>query len=215
MNKFDLYLFDLDGTVLDSKEDIALAVNYALKKVNLKERTSQEIVKYVGYGAKKLIDDLLYGYPENVKGEVLGYFREFYTKNPVVKSVLYPNVKEIFYRIWKENRRIGIVTNKYEEISRKILRHFGIDSQIDILVGGDTTDERKPSPKPILYAIEKLSANPEKTVLIGDSETDITSGKNAKIFSCLVLHGYGNKKAAIDLNPDFVIKDFNNFEVLL
>ncbi|MEZ0323449.1 MAG: HAD-IIIA family hydrolase [Hydrogenothermaceae bacterium] len=214
MSKFNLYLFDLDGTILDSKEDIAIAVNYGLKKVGLPERDSNEIVKYVGYGAKKLIDDLLKEFDEEIKNEVLIHFREFYTQNPVIKSKIYPNVEDILKKLKDKGKNISVVTNKYEDISKRILEYFKIDRYIDLVVGADTTSEKKPSPKPVFYILEKLNQTKENTILIGDSETDIQTSKNAGIYSCFVLHGYGNRELALKLNPDFVIKNFSEFEVI-
>ncbi|MCX7760631.1 MAG: HAD-IA family hydrolase [Hydrogenothermaceae bacterium] len=214
MSRFNLYIFDLDGTILDSKEDIAIAVNYGLKKVGLKERDTQEIVRFVGYGAKKLIDDLLPEFNEDIRKEVLGYFREFYTQNPVIKSTLYPGVEDILKNLKNSGKKVSIVTNKYEEISKRIIEHFKIDRYIDLVVGADTTSEKKPNPKPVFYTLEKLEEDKEKSILIGDSETDIQTSKNASISGCLVLHGYGNKELALKLNPDFIIKDFYEFEVI-
>lgn len=213
MNNYNLYIFDLDGTILDSKEDIAMAVNYGLEKVGIKAKPSEEVVKYVGYGAKKLIDDLLPDFPDDIKNKVLEFFREFYTSNPVIKSRLYEGVEEILSGIKSKDKKVAVVTNKYEEISKRILKHFQILDLIDIVVGADTTQERKPSPLPVFYALEKINKKKEETIIIGDSETDILTGKNASISTCLVLHGYGNKSMALSLKPDFVIKSLKELEV--
>lgn len=213
MNNYNLYIFDLDGTILDSKEDIAMAVNYGLEKVGIEAKPSEEVVKYIGYGAKKLIDDLLPDFPDDIKNKVLEFFREFYTSNPVIKSRLYEGVEEILSGIKSKNKKVAVVTNKYEEISKRILKHFQILDLIDIVVGADTTQERKPSPLPVFYALEKINKKKEETIIIGDSETDILTGKNASISTCLVLHGYGNKSMALSLKPDFVIKSLKELEV--
>lgn len=213
MNNFDLYIFDLDGTLLDSKEDIAIAVNYGLEKLGLGKRPAEEVVKFVGYGAKKLIEDLLPDHPQEIKDKLLEYFRKFYAANPVIKSTLYEASVEILESLKHRGKKTAVVTNKYEGISVDILKHFGILDLVDIVVGADTTAEKKPSPVPVLYAVEKLGQLPEKSIMIGDSETDILAGKSAGTYTCLVLHGYGNKQAALSLGPDFVIKNFKEFEV--
>lgn len=213
MSNFNLYIFDLDGTLLDSKEDIAIAVNYGLEKVGLEQKPAQEIVKFVGYGAKKLIEDLLPAYPQEIKDQVLEYFRQFYTANPVIKSTLYESSVELLQSLKHKGRKTAVVTNKYESISIDILKHFGISDLVDIVVGADTTAEKKPSPIPVLYAVTRLEQQPERSIMIGDSETDILAGKNAGTYTCLVLHGYGNKEAALSLKPDIVIKNFKELEV--
>lgn len=213
MINFRLYIFDLDGTILDSKEDIAIAVNYGLEKVGMKAKAPDEIVRYVGYGAKKLIDDLLPDSSEDIKSKVLEYFREFYTSNPVVKSKLYEHTQDILAKIKSKDKKVAVITNKYEEISKRILKHFQILDLVDIVVGADTLPEKKPSPLPVFYALEKIGQKKEESMIIGDSETDILTGKNASIHTCLVLHGYGNKDLALNLKPDFVIKNLGELEV--
>lgn len=213
MNNFQLYIFDLDGTILDSKEDIAISVNYALERVGISPRPSEEIVKFVGYGAKKLIDDLFPELPQGIREEILGHFREFYSSNPVIKSTLYPRTEEIIQSLKKKGRHVAVVTNKYESISIDILKHFGIYEFIDMVVGADTTPEKKPNPLPVYYTLDRLNQREEYTVIIGDSETDVQTGKNAGISTCLVLHGYGKKEIALSMKPDFVIRDFYDFEV--
>lgn len=213
MNRYKLYIFDLDGTILDSKEDIAIGVNYALEVLGISPKPVEEIVKFVGYGAKKLIDDLLPDYPQESKEEIVRLFREFYSKNPVIKSTLYPRSEEVIYSLKSKGKKVAIVTNKYESISVDILKHFGIYNLIDLVVGADTTSEKKPSPLPVYYTLERLNEGRQHSIIVGDSETDILTGKNASIHTCLVLHGYGKKDVAIGLNPDFVIKDFYDFEV--
>lgn len=213
MNNLDMYIFDLDGTLLDSKEDIAIAVNYGLEKVGLKTLPTAEIVRFVGYGARKLIDDLLPECSEDLREQVLEHFRWFYTTNPVIKSILYEGVVEVLQSLKYKDKKVAVVTNKYEGISTDILRHFGVLDLVDIVVGADTTPEKKPSPVPVIYAIERLGERKEKTLMIGDSETDILAGKNAGTYTCLVLHGYGNKEIALSLGPNFVVENFREFEV--
>lgn len=213
MNNFSLYLFDLDGTLLDSKEDIAIAVNYGLEKVGLGQKPVEDIVKFVGYGAKKLIEDLLPDHPQEIKDQVLEHFRQFYTANPVIRSTLYEASVEVLESLKQKGKKTAVVTNKYESISVDILKHFGILDLVDLVVGADTTAEKKPSPVPVLYAVEKLGQQQQRSIMIGDSETDILAGKNAGTYTCLVLHGYGNKQTALSLNPDFVIQNFKEFEV--
>lgn len=213
MKKFDLFMFDLDGTLLDSEKDIVLAVNYAFEKLNIEQKTQEEIISKVGYGAKKLIEDLIPHYPENIKEKALELFREFYYQNPVVYSKLYEGTQELLTKLKENNKLVAVVTNKYEELSRRILDRLGVLKYIDMVVGADTTKEKKPSPLPVFYTLNTLNVEKDKALLIGDSETDILTAKNAKISSCLVMHGYGKKELALSLNPDFVIKNLKELGV--
>ena len=213
MKQFQLFMFDLDGTLLDSAEDIAIAVNYAFRKLNLPEKSKEEVVSKVGYGAKKLIEDLIPEYPEDVKEKALELFREFYHQNPVIYSKLYDYSEEILAKLKESGKLIAVVTNKYEELSKRILEKLGVLNYIDLVVGADTTSEKKPSPLPVFYTLQNLNVNKEKAILVGDSETDVLTAKNAQVYSCLVLHGYGKKDLALSLNPDFVIENLKKIEV--
>lgn len=205
MRHLELYIFDLDGTLLDSGKDIALAANYAFEKLNLKTFSEEEIISKVGYGAKKLIEDLIPEYPQEIKDKALEYFKEFYYSNPVIYSRLYEGAEETLKKLKELSKKVAVVTNKYEALSVEILKKLNVIDYIDLVVGADTTSEKKPNPLPVFYTLEKLKSEKDKSIIIGDSETDVLTGKNAGIKTALVLQGYGNKELALSLNPDYVL----------
>ncbi len=205
MKHLELYIFDLDGTLLDSGKDIALAANYAFEKLNLKTFSEEEIISKVGYGAKKLIEELIPEYPQEIKDKTLEYFKEFYYSNPVIYSSLYEGAEETLKKLKELSKKVAVVTNKYEALSVEILKKLNVIDYIDLVVGADTTSEKKPHPLPVFYTLEKLKSDKDKSIIIGDSETDVLTGKNAGIKTALVLQGYGNKELALSLNPDFVL----------
>jgi Predicted phosphatases len=123
MKHLELYIFDLDGTLLDSGKDIALAANYAFEKLNLKTFSEEEIISKVGYGAKKLIEDLIPEYPQEVKDKALEYFKEFYYSNPVIYSKLYDGAEETLKKLKELSKKVAVVTNKYEALSVEILKN--------------------------------------------------------------------------------------------
>jgi len=205
MKHLELYIFDLDGTLLDSGKDIALAANYAFEKLNLKTFSEEVIISKVGYGAKKLIEDLIPEYPQEIKDKALEYFKEFYYSNPVIYSRLYEGAEETLKKLKKLSKKVAVVTNKYESLSVEILKRLNVIDYVDLVVGADTTSEKKPHPLPVFYTLEKLKSDKDKSIIIGDSETDILTGKNAGIKTALVLQGYGNKELALSLNPDYVL----------
>jgi phosphoglycolate phosphatase len=205
MKHLELYIFDLDGTLLDSGKDIALAANYAFEKLNLKTFSEEEIISKVGYGAKKLIEDLIPEYPQEIKDKALEYFKEFYYSNPVIYSRLYEGAEETLKKLKELSKKVAVVTNKYEALSVEILKKLNVIDYIDLVVGADTTSEKKPHPLPVFYTLEKLKSDKDKSIIIGDSETDVLTGKNAGIKTALVLQGYGNKELALSLNPDYVL----------
>ncbi len=202
----DTYLFDLDGTLINSSKDISVAVNYTLEKLGLTPLPEKEIIKHVGYGGKKLLQGVLSTQDEDLLDKAVKIFREYYFANPAEYTTLYPYTEELLRKLKEENKKIAVVTNKYEDISRQILEKLGVMSLIDIVIGGDTTEYKKPQPEPVLYAISILGSSPEKSIMIGDSETDIISGKQAGTKTALVLYGFGKKDIALSHNPDFVVK---------
>ena len=204
------FLFDLDGTLIDSSKDIAIAVNYALEKLGKSPLPEGEIIKHVGYGGRKLMEGVLKTEDKKVIDEGVRLFREYYFSNPAEYTVLYPYAEELLLKLKEKGKKTGIVTNKYEDISRKILKKLGIEELIDVLIGGDTTDRKKPEPEPVLFAVKKLGSVPQKGVMIGDSEADIQAGKNAGLKTVLVTYGFGKTDLALSFKPDFVIKSLKD-----
>ncbi|WP_457639864.1 HAD family hydrolase [Persephonella sp.] len=200
-----LFLFDLDGTLIDSSKDIAEAVNYALEKLGIHPKPENEIIKHVGYGGRKLMEGVLGTADEELLEESVKLFREYYFSNPVKYTQLYPYVVELLQKLKEEGKKTAVVTNKYEDISRQIIEKLGIDRLIDAVVGGDTTQQKKPHPQPVVYAVKLLGGTPEKAVMVGDSETDIKSGKSAGTKTVLVTYGFGKTDLALQENPDLII----------
>ncbi|WP_297455242.1 HAD-IIIA family hydrolase [Persephonella sp.] len=204
--KINTFLFDLDGTLINSSKDIAVAANYALQNLGFSPLPEEEIIKHVGYGGEKLIQGILNTNNKDLISKGVKIFREYYFSNPAVHTTLYPYIDRLLTALKEQGKTIGVITNKYEDISRQILEKLGVMDRIDILIGGDTTSYKKPRPEPILYALTKLGSKPENTVMIGDSEADIQAGKQAGTKTALVLYGFGKKEIALSYNPDIVIK---------
>ncbi len=204
LSHIDTFLFDLDGTLVNSSEDIYRAVLYTLDTLGLEPLSKEDVIKHVGYGGRKLLEGVLKVKDEAFLDKAVDIFREYYFSNPAVYSTLYPGVEELLKQIKEKGKKIGVVTNKYEDISWKVVDSLGIGNLIDILVGGDTLPEKKPSPAPVIYAVEKLKG--KNAIIFGDSETDIKAGKGAGIETCLVMYGFGKKDLALSFNPDYVIK---------
>jgi len=205
----DLFLFDLDGTIIDSSKDIAVAVNHTLNMLGMDPLPEDHIIRHVGYGGRRLMEGVLKTTDSQIIDKAVSIFRDYYFKNPAEHTVLYPYVEDLFILLKKNSKKIGIVTNKYEDISRKIIKKLGIDMYIDILVGGDTVERKKPDPYPILYAVESLGSKVEESVMIGDSEADIQAGKSAGLTTVFVNYGFGNTDKVILYSPEIVIESMD------
>ena len=208
--EINTFLFDLDGTLIDSSKDIAIAVNYALEKLGKSPLPEEEIIKHVGYGGRKLMEGVLKTEDKKLIDEGVRLFKEYYFSNPAEYTVLYPYAEELLLKLKKEGKKTGIVTNKYEDISRRILNKLGIEKLIDLLIGGDTTDRKKPEPEPVLFALKRLNSSSHNSIMIGDSEADIQAGKNAGLKTVLVTYGFGKTDLALSLKPDYVVESLGD-----
>ncbi len=209
---FECFVFDLDGTILDSIKDITLAVNNALKEFGKPPLKPKEVKKYVGYGGRKLIESIFK--EPDIVDKALETFRKYYSENPCVHSKLFPYTKQIFRALKKDNKAIVILTNKYENISKDIVKTLGLDNYVDMILGADTFNRRKPDPYGIIYVIESFKLEKQDVILIGDTEVDIQTAKNAGIKSVFIKGGYINDiKKALSFKPDFVFCSLKDFYV--
>ena len=211
LSHIEAFLFDLDGTLIDSSEDIYRAVLHTLKELGYTPLPKEEVIKHVGYGGRRLLQGVLNPKDEKLLDKAVNIFREYYFSNPAVYTKLYTGIEELLKNLKEKNKNIAVITNKYEDISWEIIKKLGIEDYIDILVGGDTLPEKKPSPMPVIYTLEKLNKN--KAVMIGDSETDIKAGKEAGIETCLVLYGFGKKDVALSYSPDYIVENPNQIKI--
>ena len=211
-----LLIFDLDGTLIDSVPDLANSVNYTLKRLNRSTFPEDVIRRWVGNGAEKLLIRALSGGKEEwEKDEVekaLKIFKKHYKNNVCINTKLYDGVKKTLEKLAFKK---AIVTNKPYEFIEPILDKLGIKKHFDLWIGGESLDEKKPSPKPLLFICEKLGFSPENSVMIGDSKNDILAGKNAGIKTIALTYGYNYGEDIKKFNPDIVIDKFEKLlEVL-
>jgi len=205
MKQIDLLIFDLDGTLVDTRRDLANSVNFALNALKLPALQIEEVMSYVGDGLKKLLDRSL---PkdglENI-GEVIDIFREHYREHCLDFSGFYPDVVNILN--YFQDKKMTVVSNKPEEFTRLILEGLRIADFFEIILGGDSLPLMKPDPGPILHILDKLNASNEKTAIVGDGTTDIEAGKAANILTCAVTYGLKEKEVLLKMEPDFMIDD--------
>ncbi|BCB95621.1 phosphoglycolate phosphatase [Dissulfurispira thermophila] len=205
-----LIIFDLDGTIIDSSIDITNAINYAIEPYGIKPITVQETISLVGEGITRLIEKIIVGSQSSENREqtrkidrdiLVERFLAYYSAHLVDKTTIYPRVRETLKTL--RDYKKAVISNKREVLSTKILHALGLLEYLDIVVGSDTTPERKPSPVPILYVLSKLNIKTEETVIVGDSNFDIEAGKAAGIKTIAVTYGY----RTVDLlnGADFII----------
>jgi phosphoglycolate phosphatase len=202
MPRVDLLIFDLDGTLVDSRQDLAAAVNQTLAFFNLPPLSTEMVVKYVGDGVNKLLERSLAD-PEPARvEEAVKIFREYYSQHLLDHSDLYPGVRQALSRL--VGRQMAVVTNKPTEFSERILQGLGVREFFSLVLGGDAVSEMKPSPAPIVEVLERLEINKDAAVMIGDSRGDIVAGREAGVWTCWVSWGFRTREEVEGIQPDFV-----------
>lgn len=207
---FDLIIFDLDGTLIDSKWDIALSVNHTLASLSLEPLPIDTITSFVGKGVKNLLMQALGEHARTKFDPAIKIFRRHYGEHCLDKTVLYPSVKKTMESLGGFKK--AIITNKPALFIAPILKRLDIDGFFDAVLGGDEVAKKKPAPEPAHFILEKLKIRPDKAIVVGDSPLDIQMGKAAGISTCAVAYGYGKSDDLKLENPDYLIADL--FELI-
>lgn len=185
-------LFDLDGTLVDSLEDLTDAVNHIRSAFSLLPLTGDAVRLKIGKGARNLVEQVLPDAPDADIDRALGLFLEFNREHIADKSRLYPGILEMLHHIASLGIKMVIVSNKHEDLSRLIIQALGISDLFESICGGNTYKEGKPSPLPLLKEVEKLEFAPYECVMVGDSINDIEAGERADIATIACAWGYGS-----------------------
>ena len=199
----DLLIFDLDGTLIESKWDIADSVQRTLADLSLPPRTQEEIFGFVGDGIKRLLR-LAVGEDNRARYEdALRIFRGYYMKHCLDRTRYYPGIETVLAHFARKHK--AVATNKAIEYTTKILTGLG-HHHFAYVVGGDDGFGLKPEPGMLHSIMEKLGVPKERAVLIGDSTNDITGGHNAGIKVCAVGYGMGNREKMAACEPEWFIE---------
>ena len=216
-------LFDLDGTLIDTAPDLMGAHNHVMKKYGYPTKSTNEIRNLVGRGAGVMIGRSIWGQAkkefgkiddENIKKEMVKEFLDFYGKNILKESTLINGVKE--FLIWSKNEKISmaVCTNKPEHLAVDLLKKINIYDFFEYVAGSNTFNYCKPDPRHLTSVIEILDGDVNKSLMIGDSETDAESAKNAGIPMILLEDGYTEKKVS-EIDHNHLIKDFKGIEKIV
>lgn len=205
MIEIDIIVFDIDGTLVDSKNDIAKAVNHTLEKLGVGQKPSEKIISYIGTGVSDLIKKSLGRKHANLAEEGIRIFGDFYVKHSTEESALYPHVKDILE--YFDGKRKFISTNRYVRFADATLRGFGIRNRFEDIIGGDDENCMKPSSCVLEKVFSGVEIDKGKMMMVGDMAIDIETGKNFGIKTCWVTYGLGKRKDVGPLKPDYVIND--------
>ncbi len=216
-------LFDLDGTLVDTAPDLMLAHNHVMKEFGYPTKSTAEIRNLVGQGAGALLGRSIWGQAkkefgkvqdEKIRKEMVNKFIDFYGKNIVKESTLINGVKE--FLIWAKGKNIAmaVCTNKQEHLAIDLLKKIGIYDFFEYVAGHNTFDYSKPDPRHLTSVVEILEGDLNRTLMIGDSETDANAAKEAGIPLILLEDGYTEKNIT-EIPHNHLIKDFVNIEKIV
>jgi len=209
-----LMLFDLDGTLIDSKTDLANSINLMLADLGRPTLSEATVGGFVGDGVRVLVRRCLTATEPNhrapddeLHSKGIGLMHSHYADEMFKTTRLYPKIAETLGAF--DDKRKAVVTSKEVRFTRIILEHFDIAKYFDAIVGGDTTPARKPDPGPVLEAMRQLSTSARETVMIGDSENDVIAGKRAGTYTCAVSYGFRSAEELRAAEPDVLIERFD------
>ena len=193
MREFDTYIFDLDGTLLSTLNDLTASTNYALRWTGMPERTIEEIRMFVGNGVKLLMERAIPNGINNPKfEETYAKFREHYLEHNLDTTSPYDGIPELLRELKRRGKKLAIVSNKFYAATQDLAKHFFPDT-IKVAIGERETIRKKPAPDTVLEALRQLGASKEGAVYIGDSDVDIMTAKNCGLPCISVLWGFRDK----------------------
>ena len=201
-------IFDLDGTLIDSRADIVDAVNHSLQALHLGLLDAQQISQYVGDGVRNLISRSLAHFDrQDLLAEGIACFKKVYGEHLLDNTRLYPGVAEILESF--KAKPMAVITNKPEDFSLHILEGLKIRSYFNCILGGDSLAAKKPDPGPLLRVLARWGLDPSQVVVVGDSSNDIEAGKKAGTWTCAVTYGFKTHEELQALAPDWLIANIS------
>lgn len=213
MKQVDLLVFDLDGTLVRSGEDLVAAVNHTLQSLGFSLLDADTVQGFVGDGLEVLMKRALGPNDGQYHERAMTIFYPYYSEHLLDHTTLYPGVPTVLAHFG--DRMKVIVTNKRQEYAVKITRGLGIDSHFLEIVGEGSAPYRKPDPRLLQPVMMKWNASPERTVVIGDGVNDILLARQAGALSCAFLGGLTGRDKLLSLAPDMICETLSDIMTLL
>ncbi len=207
-------IFDLDGTLIDSAPDILAATNQMLAALGLPDASLAEVSAWIGNGSKKLVERALQNkYVEFIDAESNKTFftiawenwNDAYRANVAQHTKVYDGVEACLTRCEQLAIPMALITNKPIEFTHSILRGLVWENRFELILGGDSLQQKKPAPEPLLHACAQLQVEPESALMVGDSKNDIQAARAANMPVIAVSYGYNHGRPVTLENPDFVV----------
>lgn len=219
LKKPSMILIDVDGTLVDSVPDLAFCVDEMMQRIEREPHGEAKVRNWVGNGVERLVKraltDSLEDEPDSQEfAAAYPIFLELYSENTSKRSVLYPGVKEGLDYMQSAGFILGCVTNKASQFTIPLLKDLGVHDLFGVIVAGDTLDVKKPDPRPLLHAAERLKVTPASSLMLGDSKSDVKAARAAGFQIVCMSYGYNHGEDICDYNPDAVIDRMDELEGL-
>lgn len=193
MKEYSTYIFDLDGTLLNTLNDLAASTNYALRSVNLPEHSVDDVRRFVGNGVRKLMERAIEGGDKNpLFDEAYATFCRHYLEHGLDTTQPYPGIMEMLKELKARGKRIAVVSNKFYDATQELVKHF-FGEYVEVAIGERENIRKKPAPDTVVEAMRMLGVGKENAVYIGDSDVDFNTAKNVGIPCVSVLWGFRDK----------------------
>jgi len=202
-------LFDLDGTLIDTAPEIALALNHTLAWLKRPPADPAQVRAWIGDGARALLDKAL-GEPSS--DGAWSHFSYEYAAACGQASQLYPGTRAMLERLQARGLKLAVLTNKEARFAHKLLALHDITASFDLLVAGDSLPIKKPDPGVVRHALEALQVHADEAAFVGDSVTDVRTARAAGVRAWVVTHGYPNGDFGGADSPDAFIARFADFD---
>jgi phosphoglycolate phosphatase len=202
---YDLIIFDLDGTLLDTAPDVHRCVNDTLKKMSLPTIDLQQTRAAIGPGPDNFAKLTLGKLAEKRFEEFLALFRPLYFRESVTLTRPFSNIEPLLSELTRVKK--AVASNKSLRFSLHILDALSMTTYFDLVVGPELVEKPKPAADMIEYVLDAMHVEKNKAIIVGDTDNDLVSGKAAGIDTCAALWGYGDERIFHELNPNYIIKD--------
>ena len=198
-------IFDLDGTLLDTLEDLRSAVNAALSLRGLPPRSTQEVRQFVGNGIRNLMRRALPAGTEEAEIDAaLSDFKQYYAAHIHDSTVPYDGIPELLTSLRRRGIRVGVLSNKIDSASQQLIRHF-FPGKTDVVFGEHAGIPRKPDPTSCKLVMEQLGVKPEKVLYVGDSGVDMQTARNAGLTAAGVTWGFRDREELIQNGAEYLV----------
>jgi phosphoglycolate phosphatase len=211
MKPISLLIFDLDGTLVNTLEDIAASVNYTLSRLGSPVLPLDRVRQYVGDGIEMLMARSL-GERNGRLADAVTLYKEHHRQNLVVRSRLYPSVRETLEHF--KSLPLSMISNKSAEFIGPLLDGLGIGHYFKIIIGADAGLQLKPAPDAVLRILSELGVSKERAVMVGDGTADIKAGRAAGVLTCAVTYGFRSEDELRTAGPDHVIHELSELKNL-